>query len=686
MTDLASRSTTIVGTCHHDCPDSCGWVVTVDGDGTAVKLRGDKTHPFSRGELCPKVNHFLDRVYHPDRILTPLRRVGAKGEGRFEPVSWDDALAAYAAHITGSIERHGGETLVGYQSAGNQSTLALGFPQRLWHALGATRITGALCGAVAGAGSAVTLGSGRSLDPMELVHARLIILWGTNTRLTNRHLWPFITRARDAGARVVVIDPVRTLTAESADWFIQPRPGTDVALMLAMMHVLIRDDLVDHDWLAAHADGFDDLAVAVADWTPARAAEATGVAAAEIEELARRYGTIRPAAIRTLIGAEHGEHGAMFFRTLTCLPALVGAWRDRGGGFSRSVGVWAEEVSDRAALTRPDLLAGRSTRSFPMPHLGRVLVDPDYDPPVTVLSISGGNPLVASPNSELLRRGLLRDDLFTVVHEQFLTDTARYADLVLPATTQIESVDMTESWGHLYLGWNGAAIEPVGESVSNSELARRLAGALGLTEPALFDDDLTVLAATYPDVDLDVLRTEGRIRVPYPADGRPYGDGRFATATGRVQLRVDGLDSLGVPALPTYVPPPAPDGDGWFTLLTPKTHTRFLNTSYSHLPKHGGQETGPYVELTEDDAASVGLGPDDLAVVANNRAELVLPVRISDRVTTGTAAVVWGWWGEHHGGPDGAVANSLTSDTLTDWGAGVAYNDTLVRISRTDQG
>jgi anaerobic selenocysteine-containing dehydrogenase len=670
---------TVLGTCHHDCPDSCGWQVTVE-DGRAVQLRGNPLHPFSRGELCPKVNRFLDRVHSPERVLHPLRRIGAKGEGRFEQISWDDALTEIAERLHGIIAEHGAEAIMPYVSAGNQGLLALMFGERFWHHLGASRVTGALCGATAGAGSASTNGTGKGIDPSELVHSKLIILWGTNTRLTNRHLWPFIEQARADGAQVVVIDPLRTITADSADWFLQPLPGTDVALMLAMMHVLVRDGLVDREWVDAHTVGFDDVVAHVAEWTPAHAADVCGLDPHDIETLARMYGTIRPAAIRTLIGAEHHEHGAMFFRTLTCLPALVGAWRHQGGGYARSVGVWGNEVLDHAALTRPDLLAGSATRGVMMGHLGRALTDPTMDPPLKAVVMVAVNALVSVPGTDLVRQGLARDDLFTVVHDQFLTDTARYADIVLPATTHIEAHDVVTSWGHLYLGWNEAAIEPLGEAVSNSELHRRLARAMGYTEAALFDDDLTVLRAALPTIDLDVLRAEGFLRVPYPDDGRPFADGHFPTASGRVELRSDALAALGHPALPTFsAPTESPTDEFPFSLLTPKQHTRFLNSSYSHLPKHGPLEGAPFVEVSTPDAHRLGVADGQCVRVWNDRGSLELPVRISERVRPGVVAVPWGWWSSQH--PDGKVANLLTNDTLTDWGGGVAFSDTTVAVT-----
>jgi anaerobic selenocysteine-containing dehydrogenase len=681
--DDMSTAHVVNGTCHHDCPDSCGWQVTVDG-AQAVQLRGNPAHPYSKGELCPKVNRFLDRVYSPDRVLHPLRRVGAKGDGRFEQITWDEALAEIAQRWQGIIAEHGAEAIMPYVSAGNQGLLALFYGDRFWNHMGATRVGGALCGAVAGAGSASTNGDGRGMDPVDVVHSKLVILWGTNTRLTNRHLWPFVEQARAAGAQIVVIDPVRTMTAESADWHLQPLPGTDVALMLAMMHVLIRDGLVDHDWVAQHTVGFDDLAAHVAEWTPQRAAAVCGIDAGEIERLAAMYGTIRPAAIRTLIGAEHHEHGAMFFRTLTCLPALVGAWRERGGGYARSVGVWSETLTDVGALSRVDLLAGRKPRTVMMPSLGDVLLDDTMAPRIHSIAMIGVNALVSVPGAEKVRRGLMRDDLFTVVHDQFLTDTARYADIVLPATTQIEATEVVPSWGSLYVGWNEPAIAPLGEAVSNSELHRRLARAMGYTEPLLFESDHDALRAALPDVDIAELRREGWVRATaYPADGRPFANGGFATASGKVELRSDRLAAQGHPALPTYVPgnetPDSALAERFpLVLLTPKQHNRFLNSSYTHLPKHGPLEGGPYVEMVAADAARYGLVDGGTAQVWNDRATLQLPVRVTQRLREGVVAVPWGWWSADH--PDGLVANSLTNDTLTDWGGGVAYSDTLVAI------
>ena len=678
-------NTTVDGTCHHDCPDSCGWTVTVDGDGperVAVKLRGNPEHPYSYGELCPKVNRFLDRVYSPDRVLHPLRRVGPKGAGQFERVSWDDALDEIGQRLNEIIATHGGEAVMPFSDAGNQSILATqGISSRLFHHIGATRLLRNICGPTVGAGVAMTNGSSLGADAMDLEHSKLILLWGTNTKLTNRHLWPVIDKARANGAKLVVIDPIRTLTADDCDQFVQPLPGTDIAMMLAMMHVIVRDDLIDHAWVDAHTQGFDELAASVADRTPEWAAAQCGVGADVIEQLAREYAMARPAAIRSLIGAEHHENGAMFYRTIVCLPALTGAWRDRGGGFFRSVGSWQDALVDEAALARPDLLAGRDVRTLNMSRLGEILLD--EEPAVRAMVVWNSNPLVIVPNAERAREGMARDDLFTVVHEQFLTDTARYADLVLPATTHIEASDVTPSWGHLWMGWNEAAIEPLGEAVSNSECFRRIARAMGLTEPSLFDDDLTVLRAALPTVDLDELRRTGWMKVPYPEDGTPWANGGFPTETGRVEFASSALEAMGQPRLPVFVPPhegpQGPDAARFpLQLMTPKHHARFLNSGYSDLPKHGPAEGGPFVELDPADAAARGLTAGAHARVFNDRASLVVPVKITDRVRPGLASIPWGWWRRHH--PDGHVANDLTNDTLTEWGGGVAYSDTLVQV------
>jgi anaerobic selenocysteine-containing dehydrogenase len=626
------------------------------------------------------VNHFVERVYSPQRITTPLVRDGAKGEGVFRVTTWSEALALVAKKTHEAINKYGGETVLPWSSAGNQGLLQMSsLDRRLFARMGSSVTTGALCGSVAKNGFAATTGSGRSTNPMHIVDAAYIVLWGTNTRLTNRHLWPFIEEARSKGAKVVVVDPIRTITADEADWFIQPFPGTDTALMLAMMHVIIRDELCDDDFVAQHTEGFAELAAEVVQWTPERAAAECGVSADDIETFAREYASAQPAFIRTMIGAEHRENGAMLFRTMACLPTLTGSWKHRGGGLSRSVGSWFNDFVDDSVFDSEHLAQGKTRRALPFTQLGQVLTNSSLAPAVTVLYIWNGNPVLTCPNSALTREGLLREDLFTVVSEQFLTDTAKYADVIFPAAMQIEQRDVVPAWGHLYLGWNEAAIAPVGECIPNTELFRRLATAMGYTEPELFESDDSLIASALHGIDIEQLKRDGFVPLPN-SDEVLFSDGIFGTASGKAQLMSKDLASRGLPSVPTYVQSSSRMGSAEFplVLLTPKQHTRFLNTSYSHLPQHGPREEGPYVEMCASDAAARGLDNGAAARVVNERGEMLLPVKISTRLPVGVVAVPFGWW-------DASLMNSgnvndLTSDAHTDWGGGVSYHDTLVQV------
>ncbi len=680
---------TVLGTCHHDCPDTCGWIATVEDNDhdtpVVVKLRGNPNHPFSQGELCPKVNKFVDRVYNPDRILRPMIRTGAKGSGEFRTASWDEALAMVTDRLREILDGpHGGQAILPWWDAGTQGLLQeSSLDRRFFAKLGSSRRTGTLCGGTASAGIALTYGSSLAAEPANIALADLAIVWATNPKLTNRHLWPFIEQARDNnGAPVVVIDTLRTATAEAADWFIQPLPGTDVALMLGVMHVLIRDGHVDLDYVDQHSVGYDELKAHVESWTPEAASATCGVPATDIERLATMYGESTHSFISTLIGAEHHEHGAMFFRTIACLPVLTGAWRQRGGALSKSVGHWFDNNIDFTAFDRPNLTGGAERRGVSMNHLGRALTELD-DPPVQGLFVWNGNPAVTVPNSATTRRGLLRDDLFTVVSEQFMNDTAAYADVIFPAATQLEQFDVVPAWGHLNLGWNEPAIAPLGEAVPNTELWRRLSKAMGFTEPELYESDEELLDQALSGLDIDELRRTGFVRIDVDDELNPYAEGGFATESGKAELASDRLVDLGLPRLPTFTP--ATEGIGSdlqatfpLMLASPKQHTRFLNTSYSGLSKHLPQEGRPFVEIDAADATTRGLSEGDLARVFNNRGSLTVPVRISDRVRPGLVAIPFGWWSADHG--DGATVNDLTSDTIVDWGGGVAYGDTLVQV------
>lgn len=676
----------VLGTCHHDCPDSCGWVATVQ-DGVAIKLRGNPEHPYSQGELCPKVNRFLERVYSPDRVLHPLIRTGPKGAAQFRQATWEDALALVVERLGSILAHHGGQAVLPWGDAGTQGLVQMSSLDRAFFAkLGASRQTGSICGLTARVGAAAVLGSGRGADAVNLRHAKLVLLWGTNTRLTNRHLWPFVEEARANGAQIVVIDPIRTMTAESADWFVQPLPGTDVAMMLAMMHVLIRDDLVDHDYVSAHALGYDELAERVSTWTPDRASVVCGVPAEEIERLAVAYGTASPAFIRTVIGAEHYERGPVFFQALNCLPVLTGSWRHLGGGLARSVGSWNSVDIDDSVYDADHLAEGADRRGINMSRLGEALTDDAMDPPIKALFVYNGNPLVTVPNADLTRRGLAREDLFTVVSEQFVTDTARYADVIFPATTQLEHLDVVAAWGHLYMGWNEPAIAPLGEAVPNTELWRRLAAAMGFDDAEFARTDRELIELAMPGVDLEELARVGFLRHTGTEDLMPYAVGGFTTPSGKAELASSAAAALGFDPLPDYRPAhEALDGDDELlaryplAMMSPKHHTRFLNSSYTGLPAHGPKEGGPFVELDPTDATERGIVDGDVVRVFNDRGELRLPARVSKRLRPGVIAVPFGWWGADHDGE--STVNSLTNDTLTDWGGGVAYNNTLVQIA-----
>ncbi len=659
-------------------------------DGRAVRLAGVREHPFTRGGLCAKVNHFLERVYSEERVLHPLRRAGPKGSRRFERVGWDEAVADIGARLRALVGAHGGEAVLPYSYMGTQGLVQSGsLDRRFFALLGATRLVRAICGATAGAGQAATLGGTMGMLPEQLVHSRLILLWGTNTIVTNLHLWPFVRRAQEAGARVVAIDPLRTRTAQSADWHVRPLPGTDAALALGLMHVIVREGLHDADYVERHTVGFDRLCERLEEYPPERVAAITRVPAEEVVELARAYATTRPAAIRRLIGMEHHAHGAMTLRTISCLPALVGAWRDVGGGLVGTTAWAAWSPLDAAALARPEL-EDATRREVNMVQLGRALTE--LEPPVRALVVYNANPAAIAPNQELVLAGLRREDLFTVVLEQFLTDTAAHADYVLPATTQLEHWDLVPSWGHTYVTLNRPAIEPLGEALPNTEIFRRLAQATGLDRRWFRESDeelvRAALASGHPllaGVTYERLLERGYARVALPEDFRPYAEGGFATPSGKCELYSQELAARGIDPLPAFVPArESPAGDPELAaryplaLLTAKSALHFLNSSYANLPRHLKAEREPLLDLHPTDASARGVADGDLVRVFNDRGSVTLRARVGDRVREGVAAMPSGWWASLS--PGGSSANALTSDGLADWGGGGDFHDTLVEV------
>lgn len=678
----------VLGTCHHDCPDSCGWVATAV-DGVLTQLRGNPDHPFSAGELCPKVSKFVGRVNHQDRVLHPLIRTGAKGSGEFREATWDEALDKVVTEFNRIRDKNGGQAILPWWSAGTQGAIQnQGTSKLLFAMLGASRQHGSVCGVAANSGMASVYGDGLGTDPMQAEYSDHIILWGTNTRLTNRHFWPVVAEAQSRGAKVTVIDPIRTITADKADALVQPLPGTDVALLLAIINVLISEDFIDHEYVDVHSNGYDELAAHVATHTPEWAAPLCGLDADVITELARSIGTVPKTMLRGLIGAEHHYSGPTIFRLLSIIPVLTGSHKVLGGGFARSVGSWSEiNDIDLAAMSRlvsivaPDL---GEQRSFRQPDLGVTLTE--LDEPVYGLFIWNGNPVLSMPNSAAICRGLMRDDLFTVVSEQFVTDTAAYADVIFPAATETEMLDVMPAWGHLWIGWNEPATEPLGEAVANTELFRRLATAFGFDQPELHLSDMDQIQLVVGDhVDLETMRKDGFVRVSdYPVDHLPYAAGGFPNVSGKAELVAESLAGNGVSRLPEWVAPDQVEGaqrsDGYGLFLqTPKKATRFLNTSYSHLDNHAGRETQPHIELDPADAAERGLVEGDMAKVFNDRGSLVLPVAISDRLRPGVVSVPWGYVDSAYGTETGSI-NDLTNAATTEFGEGSCYGDTLVDV------
>jgi anaerobic selenocysteine-containing dehydrogenase len=667
---MAAEPTVIRGACPHDCPDTCAWEVTVR-DGVAEKLVGVKEHAFTRGGLCAKVSHFLERTYSPDRLRHPLIRTGPKGEGTFERASWEQALAHIAQRLGAVVAEHGGEAVLPYSFAGTQGLVqGASMDRRFFARLGACRLERTICGQAAAAGQLEAAGTLVGLRPGDLAHSRFIVLWGTNTIVTNLHQWPIVQAARKAGARVVVIDPLRTRTAAAADWHVRPLPGTDGALALGLMHVIVAEDLHDADYVADHTEGFERLAAELALWPPQRTEEVTGVPAAEVVALARAYATTRPAAIRRLIGIEHHREGARMVRTISCLPALVGAWRDRGGGILGPTAWAAYSPLDQDAVAGPQ----PDTRRVNMVRLAHALND--LDPPVHALVVYNSNPATTAPDSTRVQRGLAREDLFTVVLEHFLTDTARYADVVLPATTQVEHVDLVPSWGHTYITYNEPAIEPVGEALPNTEIFRRLARAMGFDDPAFDagDEELAralVAGARAPldSVDFERLRAVGWAEADLPEDFRPFAHGGFGTPSGRLRLWSEDLP-------PGFDPPPGDDEP--LALMTAKSAHHFLNSTYANLPRHLAGEGEPMLDLHADDAAARGIGDGDVVRVRNIRGEVLARARIGDVVGRGVVALPSGWWASRSRGD--TMANALTTEELTDRGGGGAFHSARVEV------
>ncbi|MBL8374358.1 molybdopterin oxidoreductase family protein [Accumulibacter sp.] len=690
MTVSASKpalTTLVRGACPHDCPDTCALAVTV-ADGRVVKVAGAADHPPTAGVLCTKVAYYPERIYHPDRLLYPLRRVGRKGPGaRFERISWEQALASVAGRFREIAEADGAEAIVPYSYAGNSGLLGYGsMDRRFFHRLGAAQLDRTICASAGAMGYRATIGASVGFDADNVVNARLIILWGSNSVVSNLHFWRLAQEARRRGARLIAIDPCRTSTAEKCDQHIALLPGTDSALALGLMHVLIRDDLLDHDYIARHTLGFDALRPRAMAYPPERVAAVCGISTTEIEGLAREYGSTRPAAIRTNYGINRTAGGGMALRTVACLPALTGAWRDAAGGVLLSTS--GNYPVNSVALERPDLMPNPTPRTINMSTIGHDLLH--AQPAIKALFVYNSNPVAVAPHAGEVLRGFARDDLFTVVHELFQTDTADYADILLPATSHMEQLDIHKSYGHLHLQVNQPAIAPLGEALPNTELFRRLAREMGFSEACFADsdEDLCRQAFVWSDPRLagqswEGLKADGHARLNLPRGEAPFARGGFPTPSGRCEFYSQMLADLGLDPLPDFIAPRewrhSPLAAEFpLALITPPARN-FLNTSFANSPRFLAQERSPAVHLNPADAAARGIADDHPVRIFNRRGEFHARAVVTDRVRPGVAMATSIWWRKLS--PDGRNCNEVTSQALTDMAGGATFYDCLVEVA-----
>jgi anaerobic selenocysteine-containing dehydrogenase len=668
--------------CALDCPDCCSLTLTVE-DGRATKLRGDAGHPITRGFLCGKVAQYLEREYSPGRLLYPQKRVGAKGEGRFERISWDEALDTIATRLRAVAEEFGPESILPYSYAGNMGYLNFnGMAGRFFHRLGASRLDRTICSTAGMAGMTEAVGLRYSTEPEQFRHARLIVAWGANVLGTNVHLWPFIMEARRNGAKFYTIDPRRNRTGAASDRHYFINPGSDAALALAMMHVIIGEGLHHREYVDGHTVGFDELRERVQAWTPQRASELTGLTVEEIVGLAREYATTRPAAIRLNYGVQRSERGAMAVRTIALLPALVGSWGELGGGIQLSTS-HAFHVN-RTGLERPDLqqkALGREARLVNMAELGQALTRLDA-PPVKAIVVYNSNPAAIAPNQNDVLAGLRRHDLFTVVLEQFQTDSADYADILLPVTTFLENTDLYFAYGHYYLQLARPALAAPGEAKSNVEIFRAMALRMGFEDECFRDseDDMirTLLDSPHPfvrGITLEELERERFVRLRLPEPWQPFANGGFGTQDGKCHFRASELD---------YTPPvESRHGDTELRRKYPlelvsAKNDDSMNSTFGHRGAVDLQTST--LHLCVEDAAPRGIETDDQVRVFNDRGSCVLAAVVGDKVRPGVVSAPSVRWGKR--APGKRNVNALTSERLTDAGGGPTFYSCLVQVER----
>lgn len=670
------------GACPHDCPDTCALRISVQ-DGRVIKVQGAPDHVTTGGVLCTKVSRYPERTYHPERVLTPLRRVGPKGEGRFEPIGWDAALDEISQRL-GAIAARDPQAIVPYSYAGTMGLLhSESMDRRFFHRLGASLLDRTICASAGAAGMTASLGGKVGMHTRFFAEAKLILIWGSNSIASNLHFWTFAQQAKRAGAKLVCIDPRRTETAEKCHEHLALLPGSDAALALGLMHELIVNDWLDHDYIARHVQqgerGWDALRAQALEWTPERTAAATGLAVEQIRHLARDYGTTQPAAIRLNYGMQRVAGGGNAVRLIATLPALIGAWRHRAGGMLLSASGWFSP--DRAALQRPDLIGARTPRTINMSTIGDELLreaSPAFGPRIEALVVYNSNPVAVAPESPKVVQGFAREDLFTVVLEHFLTDTADYADIVLPATTQLEHLDIHTSYGHTDVLINEPAVAPLGQALPNTEIFRRLAARMGFREPCFADDDETLVRQAFGDrIDHAQLREVGWVSLPIV--DAPFADGGFPTPDGRV--RIDAPDA----GLPQVVP------NHESASSTPELATRyplamispparnFLNSSFVNVKSLRDIEAEPVLEIHPDDAAVRGVASGAQVRVFNDRGSYLCIAEVSRRARPGVVNGLGIWWRKL--GLEGSNVNELTHQRLTDLGDGPCFYDVLVEVA-----
>jgi anaerobic selenocysteine-containing dehydrogenase len=677
----------IRGACPHDCPDTCAMLITVQ-DGRAIKVGGDPEHPVTQGFLCSKVSRYVERTYHHDRLLYPMRRVGPRRSGQWQRISWDEALNEIADRFRSIIAEYGPQAILPYSYAGTMGLLMYAsMDRRFFHKLGASLLDRTICATAGTEGYKYTIGKSIGTDPEQFANAQLILLWGTNTLTSNPHLWPFIKRARAKGARVIAIDPYQSRTAKQCDEHLALNAGTDAALALGMMHVIFAEGLEDRVYLREYTVGEVELRARAQEYTPERVAEITGLSAERIVSLAREYATVQPAAIRINYGMQRHAGGGMAVRTVAALPAVVGAWRYPAGGILLSTS--GTFPLNFVALERPDLIPP-DTRTINMSRLGEALTEIN-DPPVKALFVYNSNPAVVAPDLDRVHVGMLRDDLFIVVHEQFPTDTVDYADIVLPATTQLEHADIHKAYGHVYMLWNEPAIAPLGECLPNTEVFRRLAQRMGFDDPCFQDSDedmvRQVLQSDHPALEgitLEALKQHGWLRLNLPETWAPFAEGNFPTPSGKCELYSERMAADGFDPVPTFTPPaesalasPELAHKYPLTLLTPPAH-HFLNTTFVNVLQR--YEEGPTLEINLADAVARDIQHGDMVRVFNDRGAFCVPAKITDRVKPGLVVAPSIWWQKL--APDGKGVNYTTSQALTDMGGGATFYDNLVEVEK----